>query len=86
MVVPFKQLIFYSNLYEAIGNVKSCDILYLDFNKAFDKIPYQRLLKSLGINGNILGWIKTYLSYRSQRVVVNGFNSKWGRIFSRAQF
>ena len=36
---------------------KSMDIIYLDFAKAFDMVPYQRLLKKLnshGIGGNIL--------------------------------
>ena len=37
------------------------DIVYLDFKKAFDSVPHQRLLSKLtayGIIGNIFKWIK----------------------------
>jgi hypothetical protein len=37
------------------------DIIYLDFAKAFDKVPYQRLFKKLrahGIGGSISRWFK----------------------------
>ena len=57
----------------------SVDILYLDFAKAFDKVQHQRLLakmKSLGIEGSLLSWIKSWLSDREQRVVLNGQQSE----------
>ena len=44
-------------MYEAANNRDSYDILYLDFSKAFDKVPHQRLLRkvrALGIDGRIL--------------------------------
>ena len=56
------------------------DILYLDFAKAFDKVPHQRLImkvKAFGIDGQILEWIKAWLSGRKQRVVLNGKHSNW---------
>ena len=37
------------------------DIVYLDFAKAFDKVPHIRLFKQLeahGITGPVLLWIK----------------------------
>ena len=51
------------------------DILYLDFSKAFDKVQHQRLLKKmqdLNIDRAILSWIKSWLSDRTQQVVLNG--------------
>ena len=54
------------------------DVLYLDFAKAFDKVQHQRLvakLKALGIDGELLAWIKAWLSGRNQRVVLNGQQS-----------
>ena len=37
------------------------DVVYLDFQKAFDKIPHKRLgykLASHGIDGNVRKWIQ----------------------------
>jgi hypothetical protein len=54
--------------------------IYLDFQKVFDTVPHHRLitkLKGYGISGNILEWIKNFLSVRKQKVVLNGSNSKW---------
>ena len=45
------------------------DVIYLDFSKAFDTVPHQRLLRKLsdyGIRGNVLGWIQDFLSDRRQ--------------------
>jgi hypothetical protein len=56
----------------------SVDAIYLDFQKAFDTVPHHRLftkLKGYGISGNILEWIKNFLSERKQKVVLNGSTS-----------
>ena len=63
-----------------LDNGDCADILYLDFAKAFYKVPHQRLLakvKAFGIDGQILEWIKAWLSGRKQRVVLNGKHSEW---------
>ncbi|CAM4564109.1 unnamed protein product [Caretta caretta] len=55
-------------------------IVYLDFQKAFDKIPHQRLLHKLSchwIRGKILSWIENWLKDREQRVGINGKFSEW---------
>lgn len=47
------------------------DVIYLDFFRAFDRVPHGRLLHKLdhlGIRGHILSWIKAFLSDRSFRV------------------
>ena len=39
----------------------SVDVIYLDFQKAFDKVPQQRLilkLKSHGMGNRIINWIE----------------------------
>lgn len=49
------------------------DVIYLDFSRAFDRVPHKRLLlklESLGIRGSLLQWIKSFLSDRSFRVRV----------------
>ena len=51
------------------------DVVYLDFAKAFDKVPIHRLITKcdgLGIRGKLLKWIKEWLVGRKQRVVLNG--------------
>ena len=61
------------------------DLLMLDFSKAFDTVPHQHLLKKLkyyGINGKLYYWLSTWLTKRSQRVVVDGYESKYARVIS----
>ena len=61
------------------------DVVYLDFQKAFDKVPHIRLMlkiKSLGIIGNICNWLEDWLKDRVQRVVLLGSSSKWIKVKS----
>ena len=61
------------------------DILYLDFQKAFDTVPHKRLLyklEKMGIKGRVLKWIKSWLTGRRQRVVLPGGVSKWVEVTS----
>ena len=56
------------------------DIIYLDFFKAFDKVPHQRLLlklKAQGIGNAMVNWIEKWLIDRRQRVVVDGEVLNW---------
>ena len=56
------------------------DVIYLDFQKAFDKVPHQRLilkLKSHCMGNSIINWIEPWLTDRKQRVVVDGEVSRW---------
>ena len=59
--------------------------MYLDFAKAFDKVPHQRLInkmKSLGIGGDTLRWTENWLKNRRQRTVLNGSFSEWLDVLS----
>ena len=54
------------------------DVILLDFSKAFDKVPHQRLLtkmKRLGVDNLTLKWVENFLTQRTQRVVVEGATS-----------
>jgi hypothetical protein len=51
---------------------------FMDFAKAFDKVPHQRLLYKLkfyGIKNQTLNWISAFLSNRTQTVVLDGESS-----------
>ena len=81
-----------SNLLQFLDHVTRCiddeecvDVVYLDFAKAFDKVPHERLLEKLdkhGIGGRVLNWISKWLSGRCQRVCVNGHYSTWRLVTS----
>ncbi|KAK3101818.1 hypothetical protein FSP39_006589, partial [Pinctada imbricata] len=54
------------------------DCILLDFSKAFDKVPHNRLLMKLqyyGIRGRTHSWISNFLLERTQRVVLDGQSS-----------
>ncbi len=54
------------------------DTIYLDFQKAFDRVPHQELLKKLnhiGITGSLWNWLEEYLTSRRQLVSINGTQS-----------
>ena len=45
------------------------DVVYLDLQKAFDRVPHARLIskvRSYGVNGKLLQWIEDFLSNRRQ--------------------
>ena len=55
-----------------------CDVLLLDFCKAFDKVPHSQLFHKLhhyGICGPLLLWLKSFLSNRSQYVILDNQKS-----------
>ena len=61
------------------------DVIFIDFQKAFDKIPYQRLLTKLhhyGIQGKIHEWLNIWLTKSIQRVVINGHESNFTKVQS----
>ena len=63
---------FLEEITKWIDEGSSLDIIYLDFQKAFDKVPHQRLLLKLkgnGIGDGIIDWIEQWVTDRRQRVV-----------------
>lgn len=54
------------------------DIIYLDFEKAFDRVSHQKLLLKLQAvlkNSTLIAWIEAYLSDRQQSVFFQGASS-----------
>ena len=65
-----------SNLDGAVNRGhKQTDLIIMDFANAFDKLPHRRLLHKLdyyGIRGSTHKWINSWLSERTQQVVLDG--------------
>ena len=78
-------LCFFEEITKWVDEGSPVDVIYLDFQKAFDKVPHQRLilkLKSHGMGNSIINWIEQWLTDRRQRVVVDGEVSNWKSVLS----
>lgn len=76
---------FFHHMITVYDTSKAIDVLYLDFRKAFDKVPHKRLMakvRALGIGGRVANWIEHWLADRQQRVVINGGKSPWSPVKS----
>ena len=76
---------FFENVTKHIDEGKAVDVVYMDFSKAFDKVPHARLLEKVrghGIQGAAALWIQNWLAQRRQRVVIDGSFSKWRSVTS----
>ena len=66
-------------------NNKAVDLVYQDFQKAFDKGPHERLtvkVNAHGIQGDAARWIRNWLAGRRQRVCINQSCSNWAQVTS----
>lgn len=56
------------------------DVVYTDYSKAFDRIQPDLLVRKLqkvGVSGDLLRWLTSYINNRSQAVVVKNYISGW---------
>ena len=78
-------LCFFEEITKWVDNGSPVDVVYLDFQKAFDKVPHQRLLlklKAHGIAYDVINWIEKWLTHRRQKVIVGGEISNWKSVVS----
>ena len=83
--MPNKFVMFFEEITKLVDDGSPVDVIYLDFQKAFDKVPHQRLilkLKSHGMGNSIINWIEQWITDRRQRVVVDGEVSSWKSVLS----
>ena len=70
----------------AIDNKLVVGAVFIDFQKAFDCVSHSILLHKLehnfGITGNLLAWLRDYLSEREQYTVINGVPSENTKVAS----
>ena len=55
---------------------KQIDVVYTDFEKAFDKVLHHALISKLrayGLDDSLIQWLQDFLCNRIQRVGINGF-------------
>ena len=70
---------------QALDKASCVDVIYLDYSKAFDSVPHERLMAKLGsygIDRKVQWWIRNFLLDRMQRVVVNGIQSHAAQVTS----
>ena len=73
------------DIHLAIDQTHQVDVIFIDFQKAFDKVPHQRLLTKLhhyGIQDKIHESLNIWLTKRVQRVVINGYESDFAKVQS----
>ena len=76
---------FLEEITRLIDEGHSIDVMFLDFSKAFDKVPHVRLMSKVrahGILGSVADWVEEWLRNRKQRVVLNGKESDWADALS----
>ena len=69
-----QQLNLTNDLATLLDEKLNSNMIYLDFSKAFDSVPHQKLLMVLEnhlVDNKVLKWIYSYLSDRSQQTVVD---------------
>ena len=68
-----------NNIDHALGNRKGVLLVLLDLSAAFDMVDHSILLRRmttyLGVSDRVHEWFKSYLSGRTQHVVVNESSS-----------
>ena len=63
---------------ENLENSSNVDVIYLDFAKAFDKVDFNVLLlklENIGVKSKLHNWIKSFITERTQPVVVKEYKS-----------
>ena len=70
---------------KSLDHGKDVDVMFYDFKRAFDTLSHSKMilkLESYGIRGNILHWIKDFLTNRTQEVVINQIHSSTQKVLS----
>ena len=73
----------YHNILLALDNKEMTSITFADVSKAFDRVWIRGLILKLeryGVKGELLRWLKSYLSNRCQRVIIKDAISSVGEL------
>ena len=78
-------LITFTDFVTSFDKRTQVDVGVLDFSRAFDTVPHERLLSKLascGISGPINHWIRAFLCGRTMSVIVDGEESDSAPVLS----
>ena len=68
--MPNKFVMLFEEITKWVDEGPPVDVIYLHFQKAFGKVPHQRLilkLKAHGMGNSIINWIEQWLTDRRQK-------------------
>uniref|UniRef100_A0A803TJS6 Reverse transcriptase domain-containing protein n=1 Tax=Anolis carolinensis TaxID=28377 RepID=A0A803TJS6_ANOCA len=74
---------FFNRVTSWVDTGNTVDVVYLDFSKAFNKVPHDLLANKLvkyGLDKTTIMWICNWLSERTQRVLTNASSSSWKEV------
>ena len=58
----------------SVDKRNSVDLAFIDFSKAFDKVPHNHLINKLAaynLDQSVLGWIYAFLTNRTQKATID---------------
>ena len=68
-----------------LNNGSKVGVIIMDLSKAFDSLNHWLLLakfKAYNLDSNLLTFMKSYLTKRSQRCKINSSFSEWGKVLN----
>ena len=78
---------FWEEITKWVDDGPPVDVVYLDFQKVFSKVPHQRLLlklKAHGMGNGVINWIEKWPT-AEDRIIVYGEISNWKSVLSGVQ-
>ena len=77
---------FLDHCWSSLTEGSQTDAIYTDYSSAFTSVSHKllvhKLKSSFNISGVALSWIESYLTKRSQRVILDGKHSDWTPVLS----
>ena len=80
-----ESITIFQSISDSLDEATRLDAIIIDFSKAFDLVPHDRLLKKIaasGVDSRVVVWIREFLTDRSQRVSVGRHYSEEVRVTS----